>query len=626
VSPDNHRVRNAYIFVVATLGLATLAWALRAMASSQPEVEWFLLAAVTLFTGSFTVKLPSLPAKISVSDTFVCTSTLLFGPEAGVVTVVLDALVISLWMDRSQRPPIRVLFNATAPAIAIWIAAETFFALAGVAPGAIDKPDVARMIGPTFAFALIYFGINSGLVAGALATERNVSVTAIWVEHFPPVSISYFVGSSIALLIVAYTDKVDLSVLAIIGPLLVISYLTFKTSMGRLEDTQRHVEQLNELYLSTVEALAMAVDAKDQITHGHIRRVQVYTVELAQRLGVRDREQLQAIEAAALLHDMGKLAIPEHILNKPGKLTPGEFATMKEHAAIGADLLSSVKFPYPVVPIVRHHHEQWDGKGYPTGISGPDIPLGARILSVVDCFDALTSDRPYRPRMTTEDAFAILLERRGSMYDPLVVDTFIECYAEIAPEAIQAGHDARGLIAATSGLRLADSAQPVADEPTTELADIFAEVVSCAMPDELLKDVAPHLQRSVPARAYALFTYDTNTDLLTCVSATNDPERRVLGLQIAAGERATGWCAANRRNAVNSFAELDLGQTIKTFDPPLRRSLSVPLLADGRCLGVLTAYSDSESAFSDARAAVLERAATLMASRLSSTLTLPVAS
>jgi putative nucleotidyltransferase with HDIG domain len=119
----------------------------------------------------------------------------------------------------------------------------------------------------------------------------------------------------------------------------------------------------------------MAVDAKDQITHGHIRRVQVYALELARLLGVRDEGQLKAIEAAALLHDMGKLAIPEYILNKPGKLTGPEFEKMKLHAEIGADLLSAVKFPYPVVPIVRHHHEQWSGKGYPSGIAGTDIPL-----------------------------------------------------------------------------------------------------------------------------------------------------------------------------------------------------------------------------------------------------------
>ena len=192
--------------------------------------------------------------------------------------------------------------------------------------------------------------------------------------------------------------------------------------------TSRDVDRL---YLSTVETLAMAIDAKDDVTHSHVRRVQAYAVGLARALGMTDEPTLKAIEAAALLHDTGKLAVPEHILNKPGKLTASEFEQMKLHVDVGADILSLVDFPYPVVPIVRCHHENWDGTGYPRGVAGEDIPIGARILSVVDCFDALTSDRPYRRRMTDEAALDILRERSGRMYDPRVVDTFIKVYRDI---------------------------------------------------------------------------------------------------------------------------------------------------------------------------------------------------
>ena len=173
--------------------------------------------------------------------------------------------------------------------------------------------------------------------------------------------------------------KFDFSTLAIIVPLLLVSYLTFRTAMGRVEDAGLHLTELNRLYLSTIETLAMAIDAKDQVTHGHIRRVQTYATGLAREVGVRDERLLKAIEAAALLHDMGKLAVPEYILNKPGKLTPAEFDKMKLHASVGADILSAINFPYPVVPIVRHHHENWDGSGYPAGLRGTDIPIGARI-------------------------------------------------------------------------------------------------------------------------------------------------------------------------------------------------------------------------------------------------------
>jgi putative nucleotidyltransferase with HDIG domain len=291
--------------------------------------------------------------------------------------------------------------------------------------------------------ASFYFLLNSTLVAIALAFEQGTNAVRLWWNNFPWFSLNYFGGVSAAALLVSYTRSIDIGAISVILPLLLISYLTYHTSLGRVQDAQRHVDQLNELFLSTVEALAMAVDAKDQITHGHIRRVQVYAVELAKRLGVSDESHLSAIETAALLHDMGKLAIPEHILNKPGPLTEAEFETMKCHSEIGADLLSSIRFPYPVVPIVRHHHEQWEGTGYPARISGTDIPLGARILAVVDCFDALTSDRPYRQRLSREDAFTILRARRGKAYDPLVVDSFIENWADIAPLAVRAGQDAK---------------------------------------------------------------------------------------------------------------------------------------------------------------------------------------
>jgi len=283
-------------------------------------------------------------------------------------------------------------------------------------------------------FAAVYFLLNTGFVAVAVAHERRARVVAVWREHFSALWLSYFIGASIAALLVTYTRDLNVSALAIVVPLLVVCYLTYRTAMGRVEDSNNHLSEVNRLYLSTIETLAMAIDAKDQITHGHIRRVQTYTVGLATKIGIVDKHLLKAIEAAALLHDTGKLAVPEYILNKPGKLTATEFEKMKLHASVGADILSAINFPYPVVPIVRHHHESWDGSGYPTGLKGTDIPIGARILAVVDCFDALTSDRPYRPRMSDTDALKILLDRRGSMYDPLIIDTFVRIYEEIAPE------------------------------------------------------------------------------------------------------------------------------------------------------------------------------------------------
>jgi diguanylate cyclase (GGDEF)-like protein/putative nucleotidyltransferase with HDIG domain len=361
------------------------------------------------------------------------------------------------------------------------------------------------------------------------------------------------------------------------------------------------------LYLSTIETLAMAIDAKDQITHGHIRRVQSYAVALAGRLGVTDPSLIKAIEAAALLHDMGKLAVPEYILNKPGKLTSAEFEKMKLHATVGADILSAIEFPYPVVPIVRHHHENWDGTGYPAGLKNTDIPIGARILSVVDCFDALTSDRPYRPRLSDDEALKILAERRGNMYDPLIVDTFVRVHKEIAPQPVATtlSRDTLREITELSAVPLASGKQTQlegitasADEVVTlfELARGMSGATTVGAGGEVL---GKHLRRLIPFAQSALFLYDAATDELVAQYASGDASPLIKGLRVSLGQRLSGWVAANRQIIVNSDPALDLGEAARTLEPRLRSALSVPLIAENELVGVLTLYATAHEAFTE---------------------------
>ena len=415
-----------FIGAIIVSGFAVIAHSVDSLRLIPVNSQWFVLAALTLLSGSITIKLPGIDASISVSETFVFTSVLLFGTEAGTIIVTLDGLIISLWLLRKRIGLHKLLFNTTAPALSIWLAAQLFFAVTGVAPLTQQATNLPALLPGVLLFALVYFLLNSWLMAVVVSFEESSSPLEIWRHNFLWLSLTFFSGASASILLVSISREINLTALAVIVPLLVISYLTYHTSMARVEDANRHVDELNDLHLSTIETLAMAIDAKDQVTHGHIRRVQEYSVALARRMGADDEKLIKAIEAASLLHDMGKLAIPEQILNKPGKLTVSEFEVMKTHSSAGADILAAIQFPYPVVPIVRHHHENWDGSGYPDHLSGTDIPIGARILSVVDCFDALTSDRPYRSKLTEEAAIAILQERRGSMYDPLVVDIFID--------------------------------------------------------------------------------------------------------------------------------------------------------------------------------------------------------
>ena len=506
--------------------------------------SWTILALLTLVSGSATVRLPALPAIVSVSETFVFTSVLLFGPAAGTLTVALDALVISFWSHRKGHPNYKILFNVCAVSLTVWLASHLYYELSPYGPLYYLKDKSIRLqslLWPLLAFTIAYYAINTWLITFAIALERRASALKIWRENFIWIALNYFGGASVAALLVGYMRDVDYAFLVIIVPLLVVLYFTFSTSMGRVEDANRHLSQLNSLYMSTIETLAMAIDAKDQITHGHIRRVQQYAVGLAKSMGVRDDSQIRAIEAAALLHDMGKLAVPEYILNKPGPLTPAEFEKMKLHASVGADILSAIDFPYPVVPIVRHHHENWDGTGYPDKISGSDIPIGARILSVVDCFDALTSDRPYRPRLSDKEALRILQERRGTMYDPLVVDTFARVHGTIAPNLNaqpESPSSFRAIAAAAipaaayveSRVARFEEIAASSDEMLTlfELARSLTASMGVQDGTEL---IAKHLRRLVPSSACVFYLYDVDNDELVATHASGEHATHIKGLE-----------------------------------------------------------------------------------------------
>jgi hypothetical protein len=207
---------------------------------------------------------------------------------------------MSLWLLPGLKTLHRLAFNVSVLVISIWLASQLFFVTSGIDVRAPVYTSLTHFMGPLYVFTLCCFLLNSGMVAAALAIERGQSAVRIWREQFLWLSLNYFGGASVAALLVVYARSIDWPVIGLIIPLLAISYLTFRTTLGRLEDANRHLGQLNELHLSTIETLAMAVDAKDQVTHGHIRRVQQYALGLSSSLGINDEKLLRAVEAAAL--------------------------------------------------------------------------------------------------------------------------------------------------------------------------------------------------------------------------------------------------------------------------------------------------------------------------------------
>ena len=604
-----------YVFTTFGLGASAIALSVYELQVDPVSPQWLILAALTLVSGSATLRLPTIPATISISETFVFTAVLLFGPAAGTLTVALDSLVMSFWQAHRRPEPLRIMFNMGAPALSVWIGAHTFFFASGIQPLVREGSQISQIALPLLLFACTYFLANSCLTALAISFEKNESPFAIWRSHFSWLSLNYFGGASLAAFFVVYTGDIDITVIAVMVPLLLVLYLAFHNSLARGEDANRHLAELNAVHLSTIETLAMAIDAKDQITHGHVRRVQFYAMELARAIGVRDKKEIRAIEEASLLHDMGKLAVPEHILNKPGPLTPAEFEKMKRHASIGAEILSAIEFPYPVVPIVRHHHEHWDGTGYPDGVKGEAIPIGARILTVVDCFDALTSDRPYRPGMPDDQAMQIIADRSGTMYDPEVVTTFTRIrpsIAQVAREIFATRIDSDVLTEITAAALPGSDVSGARSMPTDEMLTVY-ELARSLGGHLNLSDagdiIVKHLRRTLPISVAVFYIYDDETDTLVARHVAGEGQRHLSGLRIPLGDRLTGWVGANRRTIVNADPTLDFGEALQLLDPIPRSCLSTPLVNYRSLVGVLSLYSPTKDAFTEDHKRIAEAVA-----------------
>ena len=613
--------RNLHLYItsVCLLGLTVILVSLAEVVVQPPDwrKQWLSLVLLTVLSGLLPVKLPTVNVSISISETFVIAGTLLFGPSGGTVLVLLDALFISIRLFLSGTLKWQqVLFNLAAPPLSVWVAAN----LSGITPLLSTDPQFnSRFMLTLAAFTTIYFVLNSWLITLALALQRNLKPTAIWRRHFVDLLINYVAAASVALLLVYNTRTVRVELVTAIAPLLLMLYLTYKWSNRRIEVEREKVAELNRVFLSTIEALALAIDAKDQVTHGHIRRVQRYTMALARALGVTDEKQLDALKAAALLHDTGKLAVPEYILNKPGPLTPAEFERMKVHAAVGADILKSINFPYPVEPMVRHHHENWNGTGYPDGLQGQQIPVGARILSVVDCYDALTSDRPYRPRYSRQHAEQVLRERRGTWYDPWVVDAFLNILDRLEKDEaeetkVRSGSPETPALPAQLDVITATTAEE------REFNELRRELPLASNPAAAAEVLFRHLRRVMPAANFTLFTPDLASNELRVVASQGMGSAAVEGLSIAIGDRISGWAVAHKQAVLNSNAALELGPIARTFSTPLRYALSVPILngPNNAAVGVITAYASDP--FDNDHRRLLESAATLFVGSLAQAL------
>jgi diguanylate cyclase (GGDEF)-like protein/putative nucleotidyltransferase with HDIG domain len=612
----------ARIYVASIIGLgATLLLTLRPFKTLDFPLLFLALLILSCVTSVYKVHLPLARSgsTMSVSYAVDFASLLLLGPGATMLVGAASAYSQCTFRIKERNPTYRTLFSMACLIVTVQAAGYAYVELGGV-PGQFDLQTLPK---PLVGAATTYFIVNTLTVATAIALSTRQSVVRVWNENFLWSAPSYFVGAGAAALGAWMIDEFSAKWLVPLAAApIYLTYRTYKVYLGRIEDEQRHVREMADLHLATIEALALAIDAKDQTSQSHIRRVQLYATSVARAMGMSENE-VQGVKTAALLHDIGKLAVPEHILSKPGPLTPEEFQKIRAHPKVGADIVSSVPFPYPVAPLILSHHERWDGKGYPAGLKGAQIPLGARILSVVDYFDALMAERPYHKAMSYEAAVGLLQQEAGKGLDPEVVARFIALLPSLQVEAAKLEHALRKSHAEGGTAAVGRPATGLTPEPAKK--NVFEDIalahreiyalyeIAQAMGTSLgvsdtMALIAAKLSNLVPFSCAALFLYDEDSETLRCRFATGMDAELIQQISVRNGDGLTGWVARNRRPLVNARPSADFEAAgIMTNASSLQSALVCPLLFNERFIGTLSVYHLEPAFYRDDHRRLLDR-------------------
>jgi diguanylate cyclase (GGDEF)-like protein/putative nucleotidyltransferase with HDIG domain len=570
--------------------------------------------AITLVGSGLKVTLPNVHGTMSVYFLFTLIGVVQLSLPETLVLTCSATLVQCFWRAKRRPGAVAILFNLSSSSLAAYAAYAVFHWQVWQSLS-LRTPLVLSIS------SIVFFIYNTGSVALVIAlTERKRSAT-VWRECYFWCFPYYLMGAVIAAGFNVAVQLVGWDVALLTIPLIYVVFRSYRLYLDRLQVEKVHAEKMASLHVRTIEALALAIEAKDHNTHQHLERVQIYAVEIGREMGL-SREQLDALQAAALLHDIGKLAVPEHIISKPGKLTPEEFEKMKIHPAVGAEILERVDFPYPVVPIVRCHHERWDGCGYPEGLKGEAIPIGARILSVVDCLDALASDRQYRRALPLDEAMRAVSNMKGSSFDPKVVEILERRYIELEALAnSRIGQSARARLSTdvtiergkapaagfenTQGRTVeAASAQEdfltsiaAARQEAQELFELAKDLGNSLSLDDTLLVIGSRIKRMVPHDTMCI--YLLKDDKLKPRFITGDNSNFFASLEIPFGEGLSGWVAENRKPIVNGSPSVEPGYL---NDPrkitKLTSALAVPLEGVAGVIGVLALYEVERDAFS----------------------------
>ena len=613
-----------YVTLVIVAGAATLVVRFPTNGFEAP-LAFAILAGLAVFSAAFKIRLPLTTnySTFSLSHAVDFVALLILGADQTMLISAASALSQATFRSQTRAAVHRTVFSMAVLVLTVQAVGLLYRQFGGVA----GDPVPAVLMVAVIPMATAYFSINSGLVATAIALSGRQRLWKVWNDNFLYSGPSYFVaaGSAVAVaLVVPSSAYVIPSSTYWIVPLvtvpLYLTYRAYKIYMGRIQDEMRQVEEVSDLHLATVEALARAIDAKDQMSPDHLHRVQVYAAGPARVLGLPDTE-VQGIKTAALLHDIGKLAVPEYILSKPGRLTDEEFDRIRAHPNVGADIIEVVPFPYPVAPLIRSHHERWDGTGYPRGLKGDEIPVGARILAVVDYFDALMSERPYHKAIGADDAIAVLRREAGYALDPVLVQKFLELLPRLRttdPKVEQACRKPpQAVVSADASEELSLESVTVFDDIASAHKEIYALYeIAQAMGKSLsvmetMGLISSKVTKLVPFSSCVLFLLDPTRTSLRCRYASGVDGELFAPLALPIGEGTSGAVARDHEPALNAPPQADLSSG--GGDPQSRTTLEsalvCPLSFEGELIGTLGVYHEQESFYTVDHLRLLERIA-----------------
>jgi len=600
-----------FIASLALAGCACFALAFSHWQSGD-SVKFVCYLVAAVLASSLKVGLPGIEGTLSVNFLFTLLGILELSLPETLLIGLASTLAQFYWRPARQLKLIQLVFNLSQVTVSSAVAFGAYQLIATYVPR--GRGSLALLMA-----AIVHFACNTALVSTIIGWTEDKPISKIWNECYFWSFPYYMVGAAAAGLVHFLNRHIGWQSSLLVLPPIYLMYRSYRLYLGKLETEKRHAEQVSVLHLRTIEALALAIEAKDQTTGEHLQRVRVYAMELAKNLGLNE-DETEALRAASVLHDIGKLAVPEHIISKPGRLTPEEFEKMKIHPIVGAEILEQVDFPYPVVPIVRAHHEKWDGSGYPNGLAGDAIPIGARILAAVDCLDALASDRQYRKALPLDEAMAKVAAEAGKSFDPRVVAILGRRYIELEKlaneEPLQApvklSTDIKVERGSAPDAGFAESAEPAADarasaNSATALIAIarrqIQEIIDLSRrsaPPLSVEDIAAllsmRLKDLVPYDAVAIYTRKGDTLRPAFVSGENF--RLLSSLQIQLGEGLSGWVAQNHKSILNGNPSVEPGYV---NDPArystLRSALAVPLEGPAGVAAVLALYRAAQDAF-----------------------------